>query len=313
MSAVRCAEGLCSMIQEDEGSILMTKSNKKLFGGIDLTWPKLIVTAIIAGLFTAAMAIIPVLHYTSFHAITVTFEVWILFGILIIMNSRNNLDSALKCLVFFLISQPLVYLLQVPFSWQGWGLFQYYRYWFIWTLLCLPMGFVGYWMKKDKWWGYLILLPMIVLTGYSFLIYFPNYQFSMPRYLLISLFCACAMILYPVLIFSNKRIRIVGAALGAVAVIALTVICLLNPPVYSADIMSNTEKHPLDESYTVSLADAKYGDVSIRYDEGLEDYLLHADFRRSGDTVLTITSLTGEKTEYDLHIERDTYELTRRL
>ena len=125
----------------------MKKALKKLFGGIDLTWPKLIIAAVAAGVFTAAMAIIPGLHYTSFIAVTVSFEVWILLGILIIMNSKSNLDSALKCFVFFLISQPLVYLLQVPFSWQGWGLFKYYRYWFLWTVLCFPMGFIGYYMK----------------------------------------------------------------------------------------------------------------------------------------------------------------------
>lgn len=56
-----------------------------------------------------------------------------------------------------------------------------------------------------------------------------------------------------------------------------------------------------------------YGNVSIRYDDGLEDYLLHADFKRAGDTVLTIVSPpTGEKTEYALHIERNTYETAKR-
>lgn len=290
----------------------MKNTIKKLFGGIDLTWPKLIIAAVIAGVFTAVMAIIPALHYTSFHAITATFEVWIFFGILIIMNSKSNLDSALKCFVFFLISQPLVYLIQVPFSFMGWGLFGYYRTWFIWTLLCFPMGFIGYYMKKDKWWGYLILLPMIVLTGTAYFMYFSDFQFYMPRYLLIVLFCACAMILYPVAIFKNKKTQTAGALIGAAAVIIMTVLCLLNPPVYSADLMSNTEKHPFDETYTVSLADAKYGDVSIQYEEAFEDYLVHAEFKRSGDTVLTLVSPTGEKTEYDLHIERDTYEMTKR-
>ena len=290
----------------------MDKTIKKLFGGINLTWPKLIIAAIIAGVYTAVVAIIPALHYTSFHTIAVTFEVWILFGILIIMNSKSNLDSALKCFVFFLISQPLVYLIQVPFSRLGWQLFGYYKFWFIWTLLCFPMGFIGYYMKKDKWWGYLILLPMIALTASAYLTYFSDFQFYMPRFFLIVLFCACAMILYPVAIFKNKKIRTVGAVLGAAAVIILTVLCLLNPPVYSTDIMGNNEEHPFDDSYTVSLADAKYGEVSIRYDEGLEDYLLHADLKRAGDTVLTITAPTGEKTEYDLHIERDTYEATKR-
>ena len=290
----------------------MDKHIKKLFGGINLTWPKLMTAAVIAGVFTAVMALIPGLHYTSFHTITVTFEVWILFGVLIIMNSQSNLDAALKCFVFFLISQPLVYLIQVPFSRLGWQLFGYYQYWFIWTLLCFPMGFIGYYMKKDKWWGYFILLPMIALTAASFLTYFSDFQFSMPRYILIVLFCACAMILYPVAIFRNKKIRAVGAAIGAAAVVILTVFRLLNPPVYSADFMGSNEEHPFDDSYTVYLADARYGDVSIRYEEAVEDYLVHADFKRAGDTVLTMISPSGEKTEYDIHVERDTYEVKKK-
>ena len=290
----------------------MDKHIKKLFGGINLTWPKLMTAAVIAGVFTAVMALIPGLHYTSFHTITVTFEVWILFGVLIIMNSQSNLDAALKCFVFFLISQPLVYLIQVPFSRLGWQLFGYYQFWFIWTLLCFPMGFIGYYMKKDKWWGYFILLPMIALTATSFLTYFSDFQFSMPRYILIVLFCACAMILYPVAIFRNKKIRAVGAAIGAAAVVILTVFRLLNPPVYSADFMGSNEEHPFDDSYTVYLADARYGDVSIRYEKAVEDYFVHADFKRAGDTVLTMISPSGEKTEYDIHVERDTYELKKK-
>ncbi len=290
----------------------MTKAIKKLFGGINLTWPKLIIFAVLAGVYTAIMALIPALHYTSFHTITVSFEVWILFGIIIIMNSRSCLDSALKCCVFFLISQPLVYLIQVPFSPLGWVLFGYYRIWFIWTLLCFPMGFVGYLMKKGKWWGYLILLPMIAMTGSSYLGYFSAFQFSMPRYILIVLFCACGMVLYPVAIFEDKKIKAVGAAIGGVMVVVITVICLLNPPVYSTEIMGNGEEYTFDDSYSVFLADDKYGDAEIRYVESVEDYLLHVDFRRAGDTVLTLVSPTGEKTEFDVHIERDTYEMTKR-
>ena len=50
----------------------------------------------------------------------------------------------------------------------------------------------------------------------------------------------------------------------------------------------------------------------MRKSSVIEDYLLHADFRRSGDTVLTIISPTGEKTEYDLHIEWDTFEIKKK-
>ena len=103
---------------------------KKLFGEINLTWKKLIVFSVLAGVYTAVMTLIPATKDTSFRDIAISFECWILFGIIIICNSKSPLDSALKCFIFFLISQPLVYLIQVPFSSIGWRLFVYYKYWF---------------------------------------------------------------------------------------------------------------------------------------------------------------------------------------
>ena len=288
------------------------KTLRKLFGGIDLTWPKVIASAVIAGVITGVIAFLPVFQYTSFHAITVSMEVWILFGIILIMNSKSNVDSALKCFVFFLISQPLVYLVQVPYSALGWGIFGYYRYWFIWTVLCLPMGYIGYYMKKGKWWGYLILLPMIILTAFSYSTYFADYLFCMPRYILICLFCACMMIMYPVMVFEDKKIKTVGAAIGGIAVITLTVIGLINPPVYSTEIMGNNEEHAFDNTYRVSLTDESYGNVKIIYIDGVEDYFVHADLKKAGKTVLVLESPSGEKKEFDLSIEKDTYEITQK-
>ncbi len=290
----------------------MSKAIKKLFGGINLTWPKLIAAAVFAGAFTALMAIIPALHYTSFLAITATFEAWILFGILIIVNSKSNLDAAWKCFVFFLISQPLVYLIQVPFSPLGWGLFGYYKYWFIWTLLCFPMGYIGYYMKKDNWWGYLILLPMILLTALSYQTYFSDFLFSSPRYILVTLFCAAAMIFYPVVIFENRKIRTFGAAIGILGVAALTVLGLLNPPVYRTEIMVSGLEQSFDAGYSAELEDRDLGDVEIVYLDSIEEYAVHADFHRSGSTVFILESPDGEKSEFDLTVERDTYTVTKR-
>jgi hypothetical protein len=284
---------------------------KKIFGGIDMTWKKVIIMALASAVFTALVAIIPWFKYTSFHAIAVTFEVWILFGIIIIMNSKSNKDSALKCFVFFLISQPLIYLFQVPFSWQGWNLFSYYKYWFIWTILCIPMGYIGYYMKKDKWWGYLILAPMILLLSYSYLTYLPLFMFSFPKYILICLFCIATMIIYPLFIFNNKFAKIGGTIISVILIVIITVYSLLHPPVYETQLMSNTEAHPFDDTYTVTLADKKYGSVNIVYDERLEDYMLAVKFVREGKTELILTSPDGEETKYKLDIKRDTYDLER--
>ncbi len=285
---------------------------KKLFGGIDLTWKKLIIAAVIAGIYTAITAIIPELQYTSFHTIAVSFEVWILFGIIIIMNSKSNFDSAIKCFIFFLISQPLVYLIQVPFSDLGWRLLGYYKYWFIWTVCCIPMGYIGYNMKKGKWWGYLILFPMILLTAYSYYGYFSDFLFYRPKYILICIFCVAMMILYPLAIFEDNKIRMTGLTISIAAVIALTAVNLLYPPVYSTEIMSNSEEHPFDDTYQVSLSDERYGIVEIIYMESIEDYMIHGEFKLAGSTVLTIESPDGVKTEYDLSVKRDMYTMKRR-
>ena len=158
---------------------------KKLFGGINLTWKKLIIFAIIAGVYTAVMAMLPVARNTSFADITISFEVWILFGILIIMNSKSAKDSALKCFVFFLISQPLVYLIQDLVNCSNLFL-TYYRFWVVWTICTIPMGFFGYFMKKDKWWGLLILAPMLVFLGIHYSGFLGETMYYFP-YLLMSL------------------------------------------------------------------------------------------------------------------------------
>lgn len=276
---------------------------------MNLSWPKIIIFAIVAGVYTALVSIFPQVADTSLHTIAVTFEVWILFGLIIIMNAKSNMDSALKCFVFFLISQPLVYLLQVPFSALGWGLFQYYKRWFIWTILCLPMGYIGYYMKKDKWWGYIILLPMILLTAGSYRQYLSDFTFCYPYYILISVFCAAAMLIYPNVLFKDKKIKTAGTVVSAVLIIGLTVITVINPLRYPTELLSTVDGKDITNEYQVSLADDKYGDVSIEYIESIDSYMVHADFKKKGNTELIIITPDGTTKRYDLHIELSSYEL----
>ena len=192
---------------------------KKLFGGLNMTWPKLILFAVIAGVYTGLINQVPFLHDTSLTDPAIYFDRWVLCGILIIMNAKSNLDSALKCFVFFLISQPLIYLVEVPFL--GWTVMGYYRNWILWTILTFPMGFVGYFMKKDKWWGLLILMPMLVLLAGHYGGYLGQTVFSFPRHLYSAIFCAATMLIYPVAIFSEKRVRIAGVVISAVLIAAI--------------------------------------------------------------------------------------------
>ena len=282
---------------------------KKLFGSIELNWKKLIIFAIIAGVYTALMCLIPQVKYSSLNTITVSFEVWVFIGIFIIMNAKSNKDSALKCFVFFLISQPLVYLLQVPFSSQGWNILWYYKRWFIWTILCLPMGYIGFYIKKDKWWGYLILFPMILLTALSYKTYLTYFTFYYPKYVLISLFCAAAMIIYPIMLFNNKKIKLIGAIISSLIIISITTLVVLKPYRYSTDLFSEIDTKEITKDYQVSLKDKKYGDVYIDYIKEIESYIIHADFKKNGKTELIVKTPEGQMKKYNLTIEMDTYKL----
>ncbi|MCR5095545.1 MAG: hypothetical protein K6A70_02255 [Erysipelotrichaceae bacterium] len=285
---------------------------KKLFGGIELTWKKLIVFAIIAGLFTAAMAILPATNDTSFEDIAVYLDVWILFGILIIMNSKSPLDSALKCFVFFLISQPLIYLIQVPFSSLGWQIFGYYKYWFIWTLFTLPMGYIGYYMKKDKWWGLLILAPILIILGIDYSNYLGKTIYLFPHHLLSALFCAVTIAIYPLCIFNDKKVKTIGIIIGILIILAATVYALVNRYTYNTTLLSNNGElgAVFDDSYKAYLEDDSFGKVEIVYNEAIEDYLLNANLVKGGQTRLFLEDSKGSRKIYNLDIGYSKVDIT---
>ena len=77
----------------------MKKFLYKIFGGLNITWPRLIAFAVVMGVYTALMAML-VPDGNSFHDIAVTPEWWVLPAILITVNSKKPLDAALKTFAF---------------------------------------------------------------------------------------------------------------------------------------------------------------------------------------------------------------------
>jgi hypothetical protein len=286
---------------------------KKLFGGLNLTWPKIIIWAILAGVYTAVMAMLPIAKDTSFADISITFEVWVLFGIIIIMNSKSAIDSGLKCFVFFLISQPLVYLIQVLAGSAGWNIFQYYEHWFILTILTFPMGCIGHFMKKGKWWGLLILSPMLLLVGGHYITFLSETLTYFPHHLLSALFCIVTLILYPSCIFEDRNVKRAGIIISVVILIGASAYGFMNRNnYYETTIMaSNSEEVAFDDTYTAYFEDEKYGNVTIEYNDEFENYNMIAQFKKTGETKLIIESPQGEQIKYNITIGRDTYHLEK--
>ena len=207
-----------------------TKENKntlkrladKLFGGIDMTWPKVIIFAAGAAAATALFLLIPVFRNTSFERMGVYVEAWILFAVIIMSNCKKPLESALKTFVFFLVSQPLIYLFQVPFNSRGWAVFGYYKHWFILTLLTFPAAFAGWYIRKKNWLSLLILAPVLIFLAYTG---FDTLRFTtahFPRLLVTGLFCIAQVLMYVLAFTSDKWQKLAGllVPLAAVTVIA---------------------------------------------------------------------------------------------
>ena len=289
------------------------KALEKVFGGINLTWKKLIPFAILAGIYTAVMAMLPIAKDTSFADISISFEVWILFGILIIMNSKSAIDSALKCLVFFLISQPLVYVIQDVINHSN--LFEtYYKNWVIWTICTFPMGFIGYFMKKDKWWGLVILAPMLLFLGIHYSGFLNQTRYNFPYHLLSTIFCVITLLLYPISIFKNKKIKIAGTVISILILVIMTALAFLKSTSYNTTVLINggDAGAVFDDTYKVYLENDKLGDVYIEYNNALEDYMVNAEFKKAGKTNLILEDQNGNKEVYEIDVKRDRYDINKK-
>lgn len=288
---------------------------KKIFGELNLTWAKILLFAIFIGIYTGLVAFIPATRDTSFRDISISFEWWILFGIIIIMNSKSPLDSALKCFIFFLVSQPLVYLTQIAFGGADWSIMGYYKPWFVWTLFTIPMGFIGYYLKKDKWWGIIILTPILVFLGYHYCQFLAQATTFFPNHLLSAIFCFATLIIYSLFIFKDKKLKIIQLVITIIIILVMTYIALFvdaSHRAYNTTILTNggSLNAVFDDTYKVSLADESFGSVYIVYEENIEDYMVNASFTKTGETKLIVESPEGDKKVYNLVVHQTSYKIT---
>jgi hypothetical protein len=171
-------------------------------------------------------------------------------------------------------------------------------------------------MKKEKWWSLLILVPMLFFVGYHYMTYFGEAVHFFPQHLLTSLFCAATMIIYPLFIFHEKRLRLIGVAISIAILLAASVWGIMDQRSHTYDtsmLSSGGETCGIeyDDSYTVSLEDESFGKVWIAYEEGIEDYLIKASFEKTGDTKLILTAPDGTAYYYALTVERYSYHVER--
>ena len=285
------------MILLEENANSRGSFTEKLFGGLKMSMAAVIIMAVGAAVVTAVFLIVPQFKDTSFMQMGVTVEAWVLFAVLIMSNCKKPLESAVKTFLFFLISQPLIYLLQVPFTQDGFGIFRYYRYWFIITLFTFPAAFIGWFITKKNWLSLLIFSPVLCLLSVTAWGYFKQTAAEFPKLVIAALFCVGQIVLY-VLVFTSD---IKQKAAGFVIPVAAAVIySLMTPELGFITAVQLPDDPVLDKTASVTASDTAIADVMVTIPE--EDYI-RIEAKKYGSTELTV-KCGGNEYHYRLIIEK---------
>ena len=263
----------------------------KLFFGIKPSWWKVIAFAVVTGVATGLIMMIPQLEGTFVRNIGETVEAWILFALIVCMNCEKPLEAALKTFVFFLVSQPLVYLTMWPvyqsFPWH------YYQYWFYWTLACFPLGALANYAKRGGVVGALVISAACGLLAYLGVGFAQQAVLTSPTQAVAALFCLAQIIVYVLVFFHKAFERIIVVAVSVVvAVVTLFGVALAGP--------NSSGSYPLPEtgSYSAAVADESIATVTV---DGTSDFTVNA--KGYGTTVLTLTRSDGTTFVYDVTID----------
>ena len=198
----------------------------KLFGGLRMSWPAVVLFGVGAGLYAGVMGSIGPLEPTSLHDICVTMEWWVIFAFVIATNCEKGWECALKTFVFFLVSQPLIYAVEVLAGTLVLDRAIYY-YTAIWgpaTLLTLPGGLVAHLIGRQDPLGAVVLGlgdTLMVVTGCSYVVKLLQQP---PFHLLTVILCFGSVVVMTLAIQKEKRNRIVSFATIVVAFVALMVL-----------------------------------------------------------------------------------------
>lgn len=199
---------------------------KRVFGNLKMRWWAVILFAIAAGVYTGAVMLVDSLSDTSFQDIGVSYEWWVVFAVIIVVNCEKNWEAMLKCFVFFLISQPLVFATEVIFGTltTDMAIYYYRAIWLPITFLTLPGGLIAYYCKKQSMLGAVILglgNSIQAVLGLSYLLKAIR---SFPRHLLSAIVCFGSVLLMSIQIQKEKTHRLAAILVPAVIAAVLAVL-----------------------------------------------------------------------------------------
>ena len=155
---------------------------------------------------------------------------------------------------------------------------------------------------------------MLALVGYHYLGYLRETYSFFPNHLLSTLFCASTMIIYPLFIFKNKNIKRVGLIISIIILLGTSIWAFSSKKsYYNTTILTSGGSIGVefDNTYKAYLEDDSYGTLEIVYEKNIESYMVNAAFTKTGHTKAILESPSGEKTYFDLEIQRSSYDINK--
>lgn len=281
---------------------------RELFYEKNITWKKLIIYSVVIAIISALCIRLPFIKDTSISDISVTFDLWIIFALIIILNSKNVKDAILKTFVFFLISQPLIYLFESLYDclFNNMGFIEtfklyinnYYIHgpWLLLTFLVIPGSYIAYLIKKDN-----IISSLVLSVASSYYCYiFVSYLFSQYHYLS-AIFCLLMVIILPLILFKNKKNKLICYLVNIIAIIVTIIICI------------NNNKTPIVSNELIDF-DYEIKEVSI-LDEDVVSYQIDdktLDVKsgiKVGETKLIVTDINDNIYEYNVILNHDEFSV----
>jgi len=259
---------------------------KKLFCETKITWTLLLVYSVLTGVIVGLLNCVPALENTSFTAPAVTFEYWFVAAIFIISNCKRATEAMAKTFVFFLISQPLIYLVEVPFKAMGWELFGYYKYWAVITVLTIPGAWIAYQIKRDN-----VLSAVILSVATGFLAgtgigAVKGLLTGFPYGLVTAVFCFAFSIILIQVILNKKTSRCFAYFFTVAFAVALFAVVSITGSQHSAGVMLEPE-----HQWTIAEADAD-AEISGSY--------LTVNSSKKGTYRIVVKNEAGETCKYEV-------------
>lgn len=174
--------------------------------------------------------LVPRLEGTSFQDIGISYEWWVIFAVIIVVNCKNCWGAMLKCFVFFLISQPIVYIVEILFGSLSFdmGWYYYSNFWLPMTFLTLPGGLIAYFCRKQNVLGGIVLGLGNTIQASLVLVYFGMAIKQFPFHLLSGLVCVASIIVMTLFIQKKKAIRLIAILLPIVLTAAIAVLAKMS-------------------------------------------------------------------------------------